>query len=115
MSRPQGSRNALIRVTYDVIAELASGITGNTARAYARRGEYDARNLESILRWVNSRRQRQGLPLVGMPDAEVVCDDTPTPIEARPPYDPWSLFLSGAEVYIPTIAEYRKLDDFKSS
>ena len=56
MARPQGSRNALIRVTYDTIAEMAGGITGDTARQYARRGEYDSRDLESVLRWVNARR-----------------------------------------------------------
>jgi hypothetical protein len=64
--RPKGSRNTLVKIDYDVIGRLA-GISGGTAKAYAQRGEYDSRDLSSLLSWVNSRRQRQGEPLIGMP------------------------------------------------
>ncbi|MBI2479354.1 MAG: hypothetical protein HYV60_12200, partial [Planctomycetia bacterium] len=66
MARPKGSRTVLVRITYDDIGRLA-GIAGDTAREYARRGEYDSRNLESVLYWVNTRRGAKGLPLIGLP------------------------------------------------
>ena len=66
MSRPVGSRNALIRITYDDIGQLA-GITGDTARQYAQRGQFDSRDLDSLLAWINARRAAKRLPLVGMP------------------------------------------------
>ena len=72
MSRPQGSRNRLVSLTYDTIAEMAGGITGDTARRYAQRGLFDSRDLDSVLTWVNSRRRRQGKPLIGLPT-----DDAP--------------------------------------
>ena len=68
MSRPQGSRNRLVSLTYDTIAEMAGGITGDTARRHAQRGLFDSRDLASVLRWVNGLRQQQGLSLIGVPD-----------------------------------------------
>ncbi len=32
------------------------GIASDTAKQYAYRGEYDPRNLDSLLRWINERR-----------------------------------------------------------
>ena len=49
----------LIRIDYDVIGHLA-GIAGETANQYAHRGEYDPRNLENVLQWVNGRRAANG-------------------------------------------------------
>ena len=69
MARPKGSRNALIRITYDDIGRLA-GIAGDTARQYAQRGQFDPRNLDTVLAWVNTRRQRLGLPMIGVPDGD---------------------------------------------
>lgn len=60
--RPTGSRNTLISIDYDVIGQLA-GIAGDTAKQYAHRGEYDPRNLESVLQWVNGRRAAKGTAL----------------------------------------------------
>ena len=56
--RPKGSRNTLVKIDYDIIGRLA-GISGGTAKAYAQRGEYDSRDLSSLLSWVNSRRSVQ--------------------------------------------------------
>jgi hypothetical protein len=56
----------LIRIDYDVIGHLA-GIAGETASQYAHRGEYDPRNLENVLRWVNGRRAAKGVSLIGAP------------------------------------------------
>ena len=93
MSRPHGSRNALIRITYEDIGRLA-GITGDTARQYAQRGQFDSRDLDSMLAWINARRAAKGLPLVGLPadnasEAEAHSDDdsdavssTPAPVQA---------------------------------
>lgn len=81
MSRPQGSRNRLVSLTYDSIAEMAGGIAAGTAKRYANRGEYDSGDLESILSWVNSRRQRRGETLIGMPtdDGPPADSDDETP------------------------------------
>ena len=68
--RSKGSRNTLVKVDYDMIGDLA-GIAGDTAKQYAHRGEYDPRNLESILRWINGRRAGRGLSLIGIPSENV--------------------------------------------
>ena len=104
--RNRGSRNALIKIDYDVIGQLA-GIAGDTAKQYAHRGEYDSRSLDSVLRWVNGRRAAKGLPLIGLPsenatDAEN-CSDDDSYVSFRlalPPPD-----LSGG--YDPLIGGYR--------
>jgi hypothetical protein len=108
--RPKGSRNTLVKIDYDVIGRLA-GISGGTAKAYAQRGEYDSRDLSSLLSWVNSRRQRQGEPLIGMPadnasEAEAHFDEgdseavtsTPAPVQA------------GLLIYDPMTGDYRLND-----
>ena len=95
MARPKGSRNALIRITYDDIGRLA-GITGDTARQYAHRGQYDPRDIDSALAWVNARRTTKGLPPIGLPTGRVVSDEdlattsTPAPPEMASilAYDP---------------------------
>jgi hypothetical protein len=73
--RQTGSRNTLIRIDYDVIGRLA-GIAGDTAKQYAHRGEFDPRNLENVLQWINGRRAAKGLPLLGLPTR-----NAPKPIE----------------------------------
>jgi hypothetical protein len=104
--RNKGSRNALIKINYDFIGQLA-GIAGDTAKQYAHRGKYDSRSLDSVLRWVNGRRAAKGLPMIGLPsenatDAENCSNDdsfvSPTP--APPPLD-----LSGG--YDPLLGGYR--------
>ena len=103
MARPKGSRTVLVRITYDTIGELAGGIAGDTARQYAQRGQYDSRDLESVLRWVNARRTAKGLPLIGLPTDEAVSDDdseavTSTPVPVQ----------TGLLVYNPMTACYRE-------
>ena len=95
MARPKGSRNTLIAITYDTIGELAGGIAGDTARQYAQRGRFDPRNLDTVLAWVNTRRQRLGLPMIGVPDGDNQVDaptttSTPAPLETGSllAYDP---------------------------
>ena len=112
MARPKGSRNTLVKIDYDVIGELA-GVRGNTARAYAHRGEYDSRSLDSVLAWVNRRRAAQGLPLIGIPDGDnpAVSDDVQKPVKSPPPDDTWDQFLAGGLVYVPALAEFRRLYD----
>ena len=56
----------LKRIDYDVIGHLI-GIAGETAKQYAHRGEYDPRNLENVLQWVNGRLAAKGLSLIGAP------------------------------------------------
>ena len=86
MARPKGSRNALIRITYDTIGELAGGIAGDTARQYAHRGQFAPRDLDTVLAWVNTRRQRLGLPMIGVPDGDnqVASDDDPEAVTSTP-------------------------------
>ena len=109
MARPQGSRTVLVRITYDTIAELAGDIAGDAAKRCAQRGQYDSRDLESMLRWVNARRTAQGQPPIGLvadnaSEAEAHSDDdpeqasTPLRMEASP------LF------YDPRVASYRVND-----
>lgn len=66
MARPKGSRTVLVRITYDTIGELA-GIAGNTVRKYAQRRQFNPRDLDSALAWVNARRTAKGLPVIGLP------------------------------------------------
>jgi len=111
MGRPTGSRNTLVRLDYDVIGALV-GIRGSTARSYANRGQYNSRDLDSLLSWVNRRRAVQGLPLIGIPDVDnpVVSDDTPTPVEV-PPTETRGVVMAGVLVYDATTGEFRGCDD----
>jgi len=112
MARPQGGRNALIRVTYDTIAQMAGGIRGDTARRYAQRRLYDPRDLDSMLSWVNRRRAAQGLPLIGIPDGDnpAVSDDADAPVEASMPESIKPVLLAGG-LYDPMTGEFRGCDD----
>jgi hypothetical protein len=116
MSRPKGSRNTLVRITYDDVGRLV-GVRGDTARRYAQRGLFDSRDLDSLLAWVNTRRAAQGIPLIGLPDgdapqahSDVTAADTPIqtslPIEDMKP-----AALAGALlVYDPATGTYRDDD-----
>ena len=104
--RNKGSRNALIKIDYDFIGQLA-GIAGDTAKQYAHRGKYDSRSLDSVLRWVNGRRAAKGLPLIGLPSENATdaanCSDDDSYVRstlAPPPPD-----LSGG--YDPLLGGYR--------
>lgn len=98
MARPKGSRTVLVRITYDDIGRLA-GIAGDTAKQYAQRGQFDSRDLDSLLTWVNDRRTKKRRPLIGLPsntsedhsndDAEVVISlPAPTGFGSPLVYDP---------------------------
>ncbi len=67
MGRPLGSRNTLIRLDYGTIGGWV-GIAPDMAKRLARQGLFDARDLDSALRWANGLRRQQGLTLVGVPD-----------------------------------------------
>ena len=104
--RNKGSRNALIKIDYDFIGQLA-GIAGDSAKQYAHRGKYDSRSLDSVLRWVNGRRAAKGLHMIGLPsenatDAENCSDDNSNMIStpAPPPLDLWG-------GYDPLLGGYR--------
>ena len=114
MSRPQGSRNRLVSLTYDTIAEMAGGITGDTARRYAQRGLFDSRDLDSVLTWVNSRRQRQGEPFIGIPDGDNRAVDTPAPVEASLPEDTRVRVMTGGLGYDPMTGEFWGFDGDES-
>ena len=106
MARPRGARSTLIALNYDVIAELAGSITGDTARQYARRGEYDSRNLESVLCWVNSRRRAKGLPLIGLRTkvGEAVSDEDSEAVTSMPA----PVGIGSLLIYNPLTACYRE-------
>ena len=89
MARPKGSRTTLIAVNFDTLGRL-SGLTGNTVRQYAQRGQFNPRDLDSALTWVNDRRTAKGLPLIGLATevGEAVSDEdseavtsTPAPVQ----------------------------------
>ena len=106
MGRPVGSRNTLVRLDYDVIGALV-GIRGSSARSYANRGQYNSRDLDSLLSWVNRRRAAQGLPLIGIPDGDnpADSDDTDAPVETAEDIKP--ALLAGGLVYDPMTGEFR--------
>ena len=56
-------------LTYSRIAEW-TGLRVVTVRNCASRGDFDPRDVESVLSWVNTRRQRLGLPMIGVPDGD---------------------------------------------
>lgn len=65
--RPIGAEQRLWCLTYSQIAEWA-GLKARTVREYATsRCQFDPRDIESVLQWVNTRRLKQGLPLIGQP------------------------------------------------
>ena len=79
-------------VTYSQIAEW-SGLKLSTIQAYgARRRGFDPHNLESVLQWVNARRQARGLPMIGAPEEEPETDIAKEePVTMHPllsPYNP---------------------------
>jgi hypothetical protein len=73
-------------LTYSVIAKW-TGLRVVTVRNCASRGDFDPRDIESVLGWANARRQRLGLPLIGVPDGDnqVASDDAPTTTSAPAP------------------------------
>ena len=104
MARPKGSRTVLVRITYDTIGELAGGIAGDTARQYAQRGQFNPRNLDSALTWVNARRTAKGLPLIGLPtDSGEVSDEGSETVTSTP-----APVQTGLLMYNPMTACYRE-------
>ncbi len=94
--RKKGSEQRLWTLTYSQIAVWV-GLTVPTVRSYSHRGQFDHRSIESVLQFVNARRQRFGLPLIGLPDQPVQQPDQPepepdtithTPIYIPSSYDP---------------------------
>ncbi len=67
-----------IKIDYDFIGQLV-GIASDTAKQYAYRGEYDPRNLDSLLRWINGRRLAKitdswkSIQTLGGVDSSVIC------------------------------------------
>jgi hypothetical protein len=113
MSRPQGSRNRLVTLDYDRIAEMAGGINGDTPRKYAQRGQFDSRDLDSVLAWVNRRRAARGLALIGLPDGDnqTASDGAATPVEVLPPQDSRVRMLAAGLVYDRMTGEFKGLYD----
>ena len=109
MGRPVGSRNTLVRLDYDSIGALV-GIRGSSARSYANRGQYNSRDLDSLLSWVNRRRAAQGLPFIGIPDGDNPAVDTPAPVKASLLEDTRVRVMTGGLVYDPTTGTYRDDD-----
>ena len=108
MARPKGSRTVLVRITYDTIGELAGGITGDTARQYAQRGQFDSRDLDSALTWINARRTAKGLPLIGLLTdvGEAVSDDDSEAVTRETPLSPPTRTSRGL-FYDPLTASFR--------
>ena len=102
MARPKGSRTTLIAVNFDTLGRL-SGLTGNTVRQYAQRGQFNPRDLDSALTWVNARRTAKGLPLIGLPTDEAVSDDDSETVSSTP-----APVQTGLLIYNPLTACYRE-------
>ncbi|MFN7877420.1 MAG: hypothetical protein ACK5PB_19020 [Pirellula sp.] len=99
--RNKGSRNTLIRIDYDTIGRMA-GVSGDTAKQHRNRGEYDPRNLDNLLQWVNVRRTVRGLPMIGVPPKNgTVAKDYYSGVSVPLPYENRVFY------YDPLIAGYR--------
>lgn len=90
---PRGERK-ICSVTYTALAQW-TGLRVVTVRNCASRGDFESRDIESVLRWVNARRQRLGLPMIGVPDGDNQVDAPTTTSTPAPPemasilaYDP---------------------------
>jgi len=71
-------------LTYSQIAEW-TGLKLSTVQAYGARKVFQPRNLVSVLQWVNARRARRGLPLIGAPEH---LPTSPEPIAPTGGYNP---------------------------
>lgn len=80
-NNPRGP-GRLATITYQQIAEWA-GLSLNTVRAYAQQGQFDPHNIGSTITWINSRRARQGKPLIGAIREETEVEDEPAALAAR--------------------------------
>ncbi len=80
--RTKGARERLIVIDYGTIAEW-TGLKVATVREYARQGQYNARDLDSVLTWCNSRRAAAGLPPIGQTtdNQDYSTDSPPFPIQ----------------------------------
>jgi len=74
-------------LTYSQIARW-TGLTLHTVRSYASRGQFDPRDIDSVLSWVNVRRASRGLPLIGAPDRPIDSPAPPAPIAPNGGYNP---------------------------
>ena len=82
--RKLGSEERLCSLTYSMIG-LWVELSPRTVGRYARRGDFNRKNLESTLQWVNARRARRGLPLIGAPEH---LPTSPEPIAPTGGYNP---------------------------
>ena len=67
MARNKGDEDKLWTLKYSQIAEW-TGLEVSTLRTYATRGQFKRDDIESVLEWVNARRQAAGIPLIGEPE-----------------------------------------------
>jgi len=65
---PPGPRGPghLIIITHPLIAEL-TGLGLTTVHTYASRGQFDQKDLDSVLSFINHHRQKRGWELIGLP------------------------------------------------
>lgn len=81
--RGKAGEQRLSSITYSQIADWV-GLTPRTIRAYACRGDFDNKSLESTLQWVNTRRQSQGLPPIGQPQSQLQLTSSPVELDTPP-------------------------------
>ena len=65
----------LIAITYPLLAEL-TGLTLQSVRNAAYKGEFHAKHLDSTLCWVNSHRTKRGLSPLGLSGASYIPQTT---------------------------------------
>ena len=53
-------------ITYAQVAEWV-GLKTSSVQSYSQRGVFDVHDLADLLQWINGRRKRAGLPLIGLP------------------------------------------------
>jgi hypothetical protein len=111
--RKTRGESRLCSVTYTQLSEWTLFSIG-TLRNLQHKGLIDVRDLPSILAWVNARRARLGLPLIGQPDAEpqrTLEEPNPTTATYHTPELPYSPSTAaytypGCLHYNPNTGEY---------
>ena len=81
VTRKTRGQKRLATITYGQLAEW-TGLAEGSIRNAVHQGRMDAKSLDSILRWVNERREKAGLPMIGDHTQPIPETDTPDNVES---------------------------------
>ncbi len=76
MAKKTRGEQRFAAITYRQLAKW-TGLTLETIRSYGAKGRIPKDDMQATLRWVNGRRERANLPLIGDPNEPIQDIDTP--------------------------------------